>query len=87
MKSLILWKKNQELKIIGLLFKKQIVLPDKTIIKSNTDVGRMMDNITKYSFYKPNLLDDGIDSVCKYASEIILGKGGLFKPETIKRPF
>jgi len=69
------------------LFKKQIELPDKTIIKPNTDVGRMIDNITKYSFYKPNLHDDGIDSVCKYASEIILGKGSLFKPEAIKRAF
>jgi len=34
--------------------------------------------------YKPNLHDDGIDSVCKYASEIILGKGSLFNPEANK---
>ena len=46
-----------------------------------------MDNITKYSFDKPNKHDDGIDSVCMYASEIILGKGGLFKPKAIQRIF
>ena len=50
-------------------------------------MGRMMDNITKYSFDKPNKHDDGIDSVCMYESEIILGKGGLSKPKAIQRIF
>ena len=47
----------------------------------------MIDDITKYSFDKPNKHDDGIDSVWMYASEIILGKGGLSKPKAIQRIF
>ena len=46
-----------------------------------------MDNLTKYSFDKPNLHDDAVDSICMYASEIILGRGALSKPKPIKRPF
>ena len=46
-----------------------------------------MDNITKYSFDKPNVHDDGIDSVCMYGSEIIMGRGSLSKPKPIKRIF
>ena len=80
-------KKEERIKNNRGIVQKQIVFPDKSIIKPNTDIGRMMDNITKYSFDKPNLHDDGIDSVCMYASEIILGKGSLSKPEAIKRPF
>ena len=64
-----------------------MVFPNKSLVKPNTDIGRMMDNLTKYSFDKPNLHDDGIDSICMYAGEIILGKGNFFKPKAIKRPF
>lgn len=46
-----------------------------------------MNNIIKYSFDKPNKQDDGIDSVCMYASEIIVCKGGLSKPKAIQRMF
>ena len=80
-------KKEEIIKNNRGIVQKQIVFPDKSIIKSNSDVGRMMDNITKYSFDKPNLHDDGIDSVCMYASEIIMGRGGLSKPKAVKRRF
>lgn len=80
-------KKEERIKNNRGIVQKQIVFPDKSIVRPNTDIGRMMDNITKYSFDKPNVHDDGIDSVCMYASEIIFGKGTLFKPVAIRRPF
>ena len=80
-------KKEERIKNNRGIVQKQIIFPDKSIIRPNTDMGRMMDNITKYSFDKPNLHDDGIDSVCMYASEIIMGKGTLSKPKAIRRPF
>ena len=80
-------KKEERIKNNRGIVQKQIVFPDKSIVRPNTDIGRMMDNITKYSFDKPNVHDDGIDSVCMYASEIIFGKGTLSKPVAIRRPF
>lgn len=80
-------KKEERIKNNRGIVQKQMVFPNKSLIKPNTDIGRMMDNLTKYSFDKPNLHDDGIDSICMYAGEIILGKGNFFKPKAIKRPF
>ena len=80
-------KKEERIKNNRGIVQKQIIFPDKSIVRPNTDIGRMMDNITKYSFDKPNLHDDGIDSVCMYSSEIIVGRGTLSKPKAIKRPF
>ena len=80
-------KKEERIKNNRGIVQKQIVFPDKSIVRPNTDIGRMMDNITKYSFDKPNLHDDGVDSVCMYASEIIFGKGILSKPVALRRPF
>lgn len=80
-------KKEERIKNNRGIVQKQIIFPDKSIVRPNTDIGRMMDNITKYSFDKPNVHDDGIDSVCMYASEIIFGKGTLSKPVAIRRPF
>ena len=64
-----------------------IVFKDKSIVKPNTDIGRLMDNITKYSFDKPNAFDDGPAGSALYASEIIMGKSVLSKPQAVKRPF
>lgn len=80
-------KKEERIKNNRGIIQKQVVFPDKSVIRPNTDIGRMMDNITKYSFDKPNLHDDGIDSVCMYGSEIIFGKGTLSKPQALKRLF
>ena len=41
-------KKEERIKNNRGIVQKQIVFPDKSIVKSNTDIGRMMDNITKY---------------------------------------
>lgn len=64
-----------------------IIFKDKSIVKPNTDLGRLMDNITKYSFDYPNKFDDGPDGTALYASEIILGKSILNKPKPIRRRF
>ena len=80
-------KKEERIKNNRGFVQKQIIFPDKSIVKPNTDIGRMMENITKYSFDKPNLHDDGVDSVCMYASEIIIGRSGLGKAKPVKRPF
>ena len=80
-------KKEERIKNNRGIIQKQVVFPDKSIIRPNTDIGKMMDNITKYSFDKPNVHDDGIDSVCMYGSEIIMGRGSLSKPKPIKRIF
>ena len=80
-------QKEERIKNNRGIVQKQIIFPDKSIVRPNTDIGRMMDNMTKYSFDKPNLHDDSVDSICMYASEIILGRGGLSKPKPIKRPF
>ena len=60
---------------------------DKSIVKPNTDIGRLMDNITKYSFDYPNKFDDGPDGAAMYNSEIIVGRSILKKPQAIQRPF
>ena len=66
---------------------RNIIFKDKSIVKPNTDIGRLMDNITKYSFDYPNKFDDGPDGVAMYNSEIILGRSILTKPQAIPRPF
>ena len=64
-----------------------IIFKDKSIVKSNTDIGRLMDNITKYSFDYPNKFDDGPDGAALFSNEIILGRSILSKPKPIKRVF
>lgn len=80
-------KKEERIKNNRGIVQKQIIFPDKSIVRPNNDLGRMMNNVTKYSFDKPNIHDDGIDSICMYASEIIIGKGILSKPKAVRRPF
>lgn len=80
-------KKEERIKNNRGIVQKQMVFPDKSIIRPNTDIGRMMDNITKYSFDKPNLHDDGVDSVCMYAGEIIINKYALPKAQPFRRTF
>ena len=66
---------------------RNIIFKDKSIVKPNTDIGRLMDNITKYSFDYPNKFDDGPDGAAMYNSEIIVGRSILSKPQPIKRTF
>ena len=66
---------------------RNIIFKDKSIVKPNTDIGRLMDNITKYSFDYPNKFDDGPDGAAMYNSEIIVGRSILSKPQAIQRMF
>lgn len=66
---------------------RNIIFMDKSIVKPNTDIGRLMDNITKYSFDYPNKFDDGPDGAAMYNSEIIVGRSILKKPQAIQRLF
>ena len=66
---------------------RNIIFMDRSIVKPNTDIGRLMDNITKYSFDYPNKFDDGPDGAAMYNSEIIMGRSILSKPQAVQRPF
>lgn len=66
---------------------RNIIFMDKSIVKPNTDIGRLMENITKYSFDYPNKFDDGPDGAAMYNSEIIVGRSILQKPKAVRRLF
>lgn len=80
-------KKEERIKNNRGIVQKFVVFLDKTLTKPNSDYGRLMENMTKYSFDKPNLHDDSVDSVCMFASEIIVGKFNFIKPIACKRLF
>lgn len=80
-------KKEERIKNNRGIVQKFVVFLDKTLTKPNSDYGRLMDNMTKYSFDKPNVHDDSVDSVCMFASEIIVGKFNFIKPVACKRLF
>ena len=80
-------KKEERIKNNRGVVQKQMVFPERKLFKPNTDIGRMMDNFTKYSFDKPNVHDDAPDAICMVASEIIMRNGSLGKPRAISRPF
>lgn len=80
-------KKEERIKNNRGIVQKFVVFLDKTLTKPNSDYGRLMENMTKYSFDKPNLHDDSVDSVCMFASEIIVGKFNFIKPTACKRLF
>ena len=80
-------KKEERIKNNRGIVQKFVVFLDKTLTKPNSDYGRLMENMTKYSFDKPNLHDDSVDSVCMFASEIIVGKFNFIKPTACRRLF
>lgn len=80
-------KKEERIKNNRGIVQKFVVFLDKSLTKPNSDYGRLMENMTKYSFDKPNLHDDSVDSVCMFASEIIVGKFNFIKPVACKRLF
>lgn len=80
-------KKEERIKNNRGVVQKQIVFPDKMVFKPNTDVGRLMENLTKYSFDYANKHDDAPDSICMISSEIILKNYRFGKVKPVKRPF
>lgn len=81
--------KNKETRIKDNLWTIQnfIFFKDKSIVKPNTDIGRLMENITKYSFDCPNKFDDGPDGAALYSSEIIGSRGKIPKAQAFRRTF
>lgn len=80
-------KKEERIKNNRGIVQKQMVFPSKVLFKPNTDMGKLMDNLTKYSFDYPNKHDDAPDAICMGASEIILKNGGLGKAKAVRRLF
>ena len=80
-------KKEERIKNNLFGIQRNIIFMDKSTVKPNTDIGRLMENITKYSFDYPNKFDDGPDGAAMYNSEIIIGRSILQKPKPIQRIF
>lgn len=80
-------KKEERIKNNRGIVQKQMVFPDKMVFKPNTDVGRLMENLTKYSFDYANVHDDAPDSICMVASEVIMQNYKFGKIKPIKRVF
>jgi len=78
-------KKELRIKDQQGLIRKLLVFKDKKIYKPNTDYGRFMGNLTKYSFDYPNKHDDAPDSLALFVTEIILERGRPSKPKPINR--
>ena len=62
-----------------------IIFKDKKMYRPNTDYGRFMKNLTRYSFDYPNKHDDAPDSMALFRTEIILDRGRPSKPKPINR--
>ena len=67
------------------LIKKLLVFKEKKSYTRNSDYGRFMNNLTKYSFDYPNKHDDAPDSLALFISEIVLERGKPSKPKAINR--
>ena len=80
-------KKEERIKNNRGVVQKQMVFPDKMVFKPNTDVGRLMENLTKYSFDYANVHDDAPDSICMVASEVIMQNYKFGKIKAVKRWF
>ncbi len=80
-------KKEERIKNNRGIVQKQMVFPEKMVFKPNTDVGRLMENLTKYSFDYANVHDDAPDSICMVASEVIMQNYKFGKIKAVKRWF
>lgn len=79
--------KEQRIKDNRGIVKNRIKFKNKQDYSPNSDYGRCMDNLTKYSFDSANKFDDAPDSFSMMASEIIMGKSILPKAQGFKRLF
>ena len=79
--------KEQRIKDNRGIVRNNIKFKNKTDYAPNSDYGRFMDNLTKYSFDYPAKHDDAPDSISMMASEIIMGKSILPKAKPFKRTF
>lgn len=79
--------KEQRIKDNRGIVRNRIKFKNKLNYTPNSDYGRFMYNLTMYSFDYPSKHDDAPDSISMMASEIIIGKAVLAKPQAIRRPF
>lgn len=77
--------KEQRIKDNRGIVRSKIKFKNKTDYLPNSEYGRYMENLNKYSFDFPNKHDDAPDASSMMASEIIVGKGYLAKPIPIDR--
>lgn len=80
-------QKEQRIKDNRGIVKERIKFKNKTDYLPNSDYGRFMDNMSKYSFDYPVKHDDAPDSISMMASEIILNKSVLPKAVACVRRF
>lgn len=79
-------KKEQRIRDENLPMRKQIVYPQKGLFTANSDMGKFMDNITRFSLEQPNKHDDAPDSVALFVNQIIKDGYKGAKVEAIRRP-
>lgn len=78
-------KKEKRIKDAEGLICRLLNFKEKTMYAKNSDYGRLIDNLTTYSFDYPNKNDDAPDSLALFVNEIILEKNKPSKPVAISR--
>ncbi len=78
-------KKEQRILAARGLILRKVFFKDKSKLIPNSDYGRFMTNLTKYSFDYVNRNDDAPDSVALYVETIVLNKGAIPKAVAIDR--
>ena len=79
-------KKEQRIRDENLPIRKQIVFPKQGLFPPNSEMGRFMENVTKFSLDKPNKHDDAPDSLALFVAEIIKEGYRGAKVEAVSRP-
>ena len=79
-------KKEQRIRDENLPIRKQIVFPKSGLFPNNSEMGRFMENVTKFSLDQPNKHDDAPDSLALFVHEIIKEGYRGAKVEVIRRP-
>ena len=79
-------KKEQRIRDENLPMRMQIVYPEQGLFPIKSEMGKFMENITKFSLETPNKHDDAPDSVALFVAEIIKDGYRGAKVEAIGRP-
>jgi predicted phage terminase large subunit-like protein len=77
--------KEQRIKDYQGILRENIVFPERGLFPIVTDVGKLMEQLTSYSFNFPNKYDDGIDSVTLFTMYQIADVGKSTKAVAIDR--
>ena len=67
------------------VLRENIVFPARGLYPIATDIGRMVDQMTSYSFEFPNRFDDAVDSITMFAMYQIADVGKSTKAIAIDR--